>query len=143
MFAWFKSVDSACGQVLPAYVRLGLYGLVAGGVSMLVYRRLSPQRRLAALKQEVGDARRALRAYDGTDGREVLRLSRRAVGLSLRQLLLVAGPTAVAAAPVVLAMACVGSAYESAGTWLRSWELPFMAGATVAALGLKFGLKIV
>jgi hypothetical protein len=142
MIAWFKTLDAGCAHVLPAFARLVLYGVTLGALSMLIYWKLSPQRRLAALKHEIGDARRALRAHNGSDGRETLRLSGRAVSLSLRQLLLVAGPTVLAAAPVVLAMVCIGPAFGPAVKWTRSWELPFMAGLSTAALGMKFALKI-
>jgi len=143
IFLWFKSFDAAFGLLLPAFARLGLYGLVVGGIAMLIYWRLSPQARMIKFKQEMREARRAMQSYTGTDGREILRLSGRAISLALQQLLLVIGPTIVAAIPVVLVMLALGSAYTATSSWLKSWEVPFMIGLSVSALGMKFGLKIV
>jgi hypothetical protein len=147
MFAAFNAFDSALG-LLPGGVRVALYGLVLGVVGMLIYWWTSPQRRIAAVKLEMSEARRALRAYKGTNGREVLRLSVRSLAPALRQLLLVLGPTLLAAAPIVLVVAWLESAYAdrtiwSIGpAWMRTWHTPFMVALSVAALVMKFALKI-
>jgi hypothetical protein len=143
-----NSIDSAC-HALPPTARLVVYGLVMGALAMLIYWLTSPQRRIAALKSEISNAQRALRTYSGTDGREILRLTGRAIGPVLRQMALVLGPTLLAAAPIVLVMFGLAALYSDrfsgnwmGPSWLRSWEVPFMLGATIAALALKFSLKI-
>jgi hypothetical protein len=147
MFALFNAIDDACA-FLPAAARLILYGLLVGILAMLIYRWISPQKKLAALKVQIVEARRAMRSYTGTDAREMLRLSGRSIAPALRQLLLVLVPTLIAAAPVLLIMYWLGSAYAdrvvwSIGPeWLQTWHAPFMIALTVAALGMKFGLKI-
>lgn len=111
MFILFDKLD-AVFALLPAAVRLGLYGLVTGALTMILYWLISPQRRLAALKQEASEARRAHRAYEGTSFHEICRLSWRAISPALMQVGLGLGPTLVAAAPVVLMMAWLESSYS-------------------------------
>jgi hypothetical protein len=118
-------------HVLPSAGWIGLLGLIVGAVTMLIYWWTSPQSRIAALKIESVEARRAMQAYNGTDGREILRLARRAISPALRQILLVLGPTLLAAAPIVLIM-----------IWLSAGHIPFMIGVSVAALAMKFAFKI-
>ncbi len=118
-------------HVLPSAGWIGLLGLIVGAVTMLIYWWTSPQNRIAALKGESAEARRAMQAYNGTDGREILRLARRAISPALRQILLVLGPTLLAAAPVVIVM-----------LWLSSGHIPFMVGVSIAALVMKFAFKI-
>jgi hypothetical protein len=147
MFAPFNAIDHVLG-FLPAAVRLGLYGLLVGIVAMLIYRWISPQKKLAALKLEIVESRRAMRSYTGTDVREMLRLSTRSITPALRQLLLVLVPTLIAAAPVVFVVLWLGNAFSDRPVWsmgpdwLRTWHTPFMTALTVAALAMKFTLKI-
>jgi hypothetical protein len=111
MFALFNTLDSACG-LLPGAVRVGLYGLITGALTMIIYWRISPQSRIAALKKDMSQAQRAIREYVGTNLNEICRLSWRAVSPAARQVLLVAGPTLVAVVPVVLLMAWLESSYS-------------------------------
>jgi hypothetical protein len=145
MFALFNAIDQWC-SFLPAAARVALYGLIVGAAAMLIYRWISPQKKLRELKQEMADARRAMRGYNGTDAREMLRLSGRAIAPAFRQLLLVLVPTIIAAVPVVLVvwwLAATRSQVWSVGpSWMHTWHTPFMLAVTVAALGLKFALKI-
>jgi hypothetical protein len=148
MFALFKALDSAA-SFLPAPARLAIYGLILGALAMLIYWWISPQRKLAVVKQQMVEARQKMRAYDGTDPKEMLRLSGQSIAPALKQLLLVLFPTLVAALPVILAIVWLeSSAYSGAAVWsirpqwLASWHTPFFAGLTVAALGMKFGFKI-
>ncbi len=110
MYAFFNSVDAAL-DFLPAFARLLIYGLLFGTLSMLIYWKLSPQAKLAAIKDEISAAQRALRGYDGTDIKQMLLLCRSAITPAGKQLLLILGPTLLAAAPVVLAIAWLESDY--------------------------------
>jgi hypothetical protein len=118
-------------HLLPTAGWVGLFGLVVGAITMPIYWWTSPQSRIAALKIEIVEARRAMNAYSGTDGREILRLAGRAIAPSLRQMLLVLGPTLLAAAPVILIM-----------IWLQSSHIAFMVGLSISTLAMKFAFKI-
>jgi hypothetical protein len=140
----FHAIDSSLG-FLPLAVRAGMYGLVVGAVAMLIYWKLSPQRRLAELKLAMAASRADMSGYDGTDLREVLRLSGRSIRLALVQCVLVLGPTLVAALPVIAAMAWIdlpGHAWPAGPEWLRTWHAPFMIGLSVAAIVMKLAFRI-
>jgi uncharacterized membrane protein (DUF106 family) len=145
MFALLNAIDDFC-SFMPEALRLALYGLLLGVAAMLIYRLISPQKKLKAIKHEMAQARSAMRSYDGTDPREMLRLSGKAIAPALRQLLLVLGPTIIAAAPVALVVWWLESTksqvWSFGPTWMHTWHTPFMAALTVAALGMKFALKI-
>jgi len=144
MIAFFQTFDSIF-HFLPPAARAGLYGLVVGTLAMLIYWKLSPQKKLAQLKIELTNGRRAMNAYTGSDFREMMRLSRHTIAIALKQVLLVLGPTLVAAIPVIGAMAWIdlpSPMWQVGPEWMRSWHTPFMIGVSVAALVMKFGFKI-
>jgi uncharacterized membrane protein (DUF106 family) len=112
MFALFNAIDDFF-SFMPEALRLALYGLVVGVVAMLIYRLTSPQKRLKAIKQQMADARAAMRSYTGTDASEMLRLSARAIAPALRQLLYVLGPTILAMLPVLLVVLWLEARYSN------------------------------
>lgn len=108
-------------EFIPAPLRVLLWGALAGLLSMAIYRRYSPQQRLAALKPDLAEAQRALAAYDGPlDG--VWPLMRRQFRLAFAQLGLVLGPSLLAGLPVILMWG---------GLALRFDTLPPVPGARV------------
>ena len=111
MFTLFDTLDGAC-NLLPAALRVSLYGLITGALAMLLYWRISPQGRIRELKAQIAQGHLALRSYKGTDLGQMMRLSGQAVSPAARQVLLVGGPTLVAAIPVVLLMAWLENSYS-------------------------------
>lgn len=124
-------------------------GLLAGVASMFVYWAISPQSRLAELKARAAEARTELRRADGSDFEVVWALSKRAVGLALRQIVLTAGPTVVA---VGLVLAAAWAADALLGLSSQSFPGPAWAAAAghaafwvpmcVAALAVKLRFHI-
>jgi uncharacterized membrane protein (DUF106 family) len=147
MFAPLHALDGAL-DFLPPAVRIGMYAAVVGAIAMLIYRLISPQKRLAALKQQISESQRAMRAYEGTDFREVMRLCGRSIALALKQLGLVFGPTLIAALPVIWVMAWLETSFDGrhilhAGPgWLRTWHATFMVIISVVALAMKLLMRI-
>lgn len=76
-------------------------GSLGGAASMLLYRRVSPQRRLVELSLACAAARRDLQQFTGDDWATVSRLARRAVSLAVARVRLVILPTAAAVLPVI------------------------------------------
>ncbi|HEX5079980.1 MAG TPA: hypothetical protein VFV80_12585, partial [Geminicoccaceae bacterium] len=62
LFAW---VDGLMSPWLPDVVRLVLWAVVAGVVSMALYRLASNQAKLAAIKAEMATLRQQLATFDG------------------------------------------------------------------------------
>jgi hypothetical protein len=107
LFGW---VDAQLGGVLPPAIRLLLWGAVAGVVSMLLYRVLSPQAAIAHGKRELLGARRALDGHRGSFD-EAQPLLRRLLRLALRQVGRTGWPALLASLPVLCLLAWLSSAY--------------------------------
>lgn len=95
------TLDGWLAPLLPAALRILLWGCIAGVIGMALYARFSPQSRLEALKQELSAAQRALAGYDGPLS-GLWPLMRRQFGLALTQLRLVLWPSLLAGLPVIL-----------------------------------------
>jgi hypothetical protein len=114
-------VDEPLAALLPAALRVLLWGALAGIAGMALYRWLSPQSRLAALKPELRAAQRALADYDGPlPG--LWPLVGRQFRLAFTQLGLVFLPSLAAGLPVILLWT---------GMALRFDSLPPAAGTLV------------
>jgi hypothetical protein len=107
----FAGLDGLLGHALPPTGRLILWGVVGAALSMALYRALSAQARVARVKAEAAEARRALNAYDG-DFEGAWPLMRRMLRLSLRQVGLVTGPAVVASLPALCLMVWLSTAYS-------------------------------
>ncbi len=144
VFAW---IDAGAGLVAGETIRVLVWGLAAGVLSMLVYRRFSPQARLQELGVQAADARRALNAHTG-DFSEALVLMRASCTLSLQRLKVALLPSLLAGLPVILLLIGLQPRYESFAwiesgpEWVRSWLTLFFGSTLVSALALKFVLKI-
>ncbi len=146
LFAW-----SLLSTPLVAAIVVALLGALTGGLSMLLYARISPQSRLHELSTQAGEARLALSRFDGGDIREVLTLTRHAVGVSLRQMGLILGPMLLAGVFVLGTAWLVDTVFhlarlEFAPSWAPSWlgngYAAFWISLTVGAAALKWALKI-
>lgn len=107
LFAW---MDALLQAGVPVAGRLVLWGVVAGIASMALYRLISPQGRIAALKREAADARAALNAYDGAFA-GAGPLMRRQFALSLRLIGVALGPAMLASLPVLCLIVWLSAAY--------------------------------
>jgi hypothetical protein len=121
VFPLLNAIDGGLG-FLPPLFRVCLWGVVCGIGSMLIYRWLSPQQRIAATNAEIRTTRVELRAAS-EDLRRSLALSGRQLLLSLRVLRLALGGTVAAGVPVLFVLFWLAGAFGNA--------LP-AAGATVA-----------
>jgi hypothetical protein len=107
LFAW---ADALMSQFAPSTARLVLWGLVSAVVSMGLYWLLSPQRKIAQVKESALQARRALDSYEGDFAgawprmREMLRLSLKQVGI-------VTWPAIAASLPVLCLLVWMSTAY--------------------------------
>ncbi|GGY02176.1 hypothetical protein GCM10007160_32660 [Litchfieldella qijiaojingensis] len=61
----FGSLDQIMAMGLPATIRLTIWAVIGGAVTMGLYRLLSPQVKIAHAKRVARDARRRLSAFDG------------------------------------------------------------------------------
>lgn len=96
----FSFVEGVLAAFLPAVARLILWGMLAGWVSMLVYRLLSNQGKIAALKTQQQQQQRQIAEFDG-EFAQLLPLIRRTMALGFRQLGMALGPALLASLPAL------------------------------------------
>jgi hypothetical protein len=107
LFAW---LDALLATVAPPLLRLVLWAALAGLLSMLLYRALSPQRRIARGKTDLAAAQKALDTYDG-NLRDAWPLMRHMLATALRQVGRTGGPALLASLPLVCMLAWLSTAY--------------------------------
>lgn len=96
----FDILDHALAVVMPSVLRLVLWGVFAGWITMVVYRQLSNQKKLGELKVLQRAQQKGIAEFDG-EFSELLPLIRRTLGLGVRQLGLSLVPALLATVPVV------------------------------------------
>lgn len=106
----FSFIDGVLAAFLAPVVRLTLWGILAGWVSMLVYRWLSNQEKMAALKTLQQQQQRQIAAFDG-EFAELLPLVRRTLALGFRQLGVALGPALLASLPALFIIIWVAGAF--------------------------------
>jgi uncharacterized membrane protein (DUF106 family) len=107
VLAW---LDSQIAGMIPPLLRLVLWGLLSGLISMLLYRWLSDQDRIGRGKGELKAAQQALNAFDG-DLREAWPLMRRLMRISLGQVGRVGWPAVVASLPLLFVLCWMSGSY--------------------------------
>lgn len=105
----FDFVDRLMGA-LPAVLRLTVWAALGAALSMVLYRLISPQRRIAALSAEAQTLRRALNDYDG-EFAGAWPLIRSNLGVAGRRLLLVTPPAVIASLPLIAMIVWIAGAY--------------------------------
>lgn len=106
----FEALDETLLRGLPPTARLIVWAVVAGVISMLLYRVLSPQSRIKGTKAAAVDARRKLHSFDG-ELRSALPLMRESLTLALKQVWLVLPSTLVASLPVLTLLVWLDTTY--------------------------------
>ena len=113
-FPLFDALDAGLG-FLPPVLRVALFGVLSGALTMAVYRWSSNQEKIRHHKEEARRIRRALGAA-AEDLSETLRLTRANLAVSLRLLGTVTGPALLASLPILFVIVWVATRY--------GWEPP-------------------
>jgi hypothetical protein len=124
LFDW---IDGLAAQVLSSWLRLALWGMLAGAVSMLLYRWLSPQEQIRRGKGELRQAQQQLNAFDG-EFADAWPLMRKMLRSALSQVAVVGWPALVASLPLLFLLNWLsnsyGYAYPPAGAQLEIQAVP-------------------
>jgi hypothetical protein len=107
---FFDYVDRSLLGTLPPLARLILWAIAGAAASLLLYRLLSPQRRIADAKAAALDARRKLNAHAG-DLESALPLMRQSMTAALRHVGLVFPAALIASLPVLALLVWLDGAY--------------------------------
>lgn len=106
----FDWIDDGLAQALPPWARLLVWAAIGAVLSMEVYRLLSPQKRIAGLRQQVRDAQRRMAEFDG-EFAEAWPHIRRTLGLALRRVGLVVPATLISALPLLVIIVWLDGRY--------------------------------
>ena len=106
----FDAIDGVLALALPPLLRLLLWGIVAGWLTMLLYRRLSNQEKIGQLKAEQKVQQKLIAEFDGEFG-ELMPLIRKTLGTGFRQLGLAIGPALLATVPVLFVVVWVAGQF--------------------------------
>lgn len=117
-------LDQAALGALPSALRVAVWGVIGGALSMGLYRLISPQARIAGLKQAALAARRKMATYDG-EFSGLGPLAFESLGLSFRHVGSVLLPAVIASLPVLCLLAWLSNSY--------GYAMP-SAGETVAVV---------
>ncbi|MEX2150327.1 MAG: hypothetical protein WD793_08920 [Steroidobacteraceae bacterium] len=130
----FAAVDRVLAAFLGPLPRLIAWGCLMGVLVMALYRLISPQRKLAAIKADAAAARRQIAGFDG-EFDQLTPLIRRSMRLSLQQITWILLPAIVASLPLIACLMWLYSAYSftmpSAGEAIAVTVSP--AGETISA----------
>jgi hypothetical protein len=96
----FGVIDSVLAMALPPVLRLVIWGVFAGWLSMIVYRLFSNQKKIGALKSQQKSQQRDIAEFDG-EFAELMPLIRHTLALGFRQLGFALGPALLATVPVL------------------------------------------
>ncbi len=96
----FSAIDGLLALSLPAVLRLIIWGVLAGWLTMVVYRRLSNQEKIAELKAQQKIKQKDIAEFDG-EFAELMPLIRHTLALGFRQLRYALGPALLASVPVL------------------------------------------
>ena len=115
----FGAIDQLLAMALPGVLRLVLWGILAGWLTMVVYRRLSNQERIQVLKVEQKKQQKIISGFDG-EFEELFPVIRHTLSLGMRQLGLSLGPALLATIPILFIVVWVagnfGNEQPSVGT---------------------------
>ena len=106
----FSAADSLLSPFLPAWIRLLSWGVLAGWLTMLVYRRLSNQERIRELKEEQKRQQKFISGFDG-EFEDLFPVIRQTLALGVRQLGLSLGPALLATIPILFIIIWVAGEY--------------------------------
>jgi hypothetical protein len=106
----YAALDRALANALPPLARLLVWAALGGVVSVLVYRALSPQPRIAQAKARAHALRAQMEAYEGELAR-AMPLVRAQLGASLRHVALVLPAALLASLPVLTLLVWLDTAY--------------------------------
>jgi hypothetical protein len=96
----FSIIDGVLGMAMPPVLRLVIWGILAGWLTMITYRLFSDQEKIGTLKTLQKSQQKNIAEFDG-EFAELMPLIRHTLGLGIRQLGLALGPALIATVPVL------------------------------------------
>jgi hypothetical protein len=102
------AIDHAIANLIPGGIRLALWGVLSGWLTMLLYRRFSRQEAIAELKTAQKKQQEDITRFEG-EFNELMPMVKQAFSLGFRQLGLSFGPAVLATIPILFIVAWVAT----------------------------------
>lgn len=138
----FNALDAGLATFLPAWLRLVLFGILSGVLTMLVYRLASNQAGIKAQKARLKEIQAKLRTAQD-DLAETMRLTRQNLATAFGLLGRVLGPALLSSLPVLFILAWLathwGYVEPPAGTPVPVGFAPGSAGIALEPAGTLGG----
>jgi len=106
----FTAIDGVLAMALSPVLRLVFWGILAGWLTMVVYRRLSNQEKIGELKLQQKVQQKEIAEFDG-EFEELMPLIRHTLVLGFKQLGLALGPALLSTLPVLFLIVWVAGAF--------------------------------
>jgi len=106
----FDAIDGVLAMVMSPVLRLVIWGIFAGWLSMMVYRLFSDQEKIGALKALQKNQQKDIAEFDG-EFAELMPLIRHTLALGFRQLGFALGPALLATVPALFIIIWVASEF--------------------------------
>jgi hypothetical protein len=137
----FASLDQFMAMGVLATIRLVIWGVIGGAVTMGLYRLLSPQAKIGLAKRAAKAARRRLYEFDG-ELADAGPLIRDQFVAAFKHLGLVVPATLIAMLPLLTLLVWLDTTYGQGGAsylpvgpeWARSWMMVFFPVMMIASL---------
>lgn len=97
----FGAFDTLMADALGPFGRVLVWALICAVISMLLYKWLSPQTRIKAIKERLKEARQAMAEDNGEDFAEGMKLAKAQLAQSLKLVGFVIGPAVLASLPAL------------------------------------------
>jgi uncharacterized membrane protein (DUF106 family) len=107
----FTAIDDVLATFAPVFLRLLLWGILAGWLTMLLYRRLSNQARISEVKKQQKEQQKIMMDFEG-EFDELMPLIFSTLGLGFRQLRLALGPALLASLPILILVIWVAGQFS-------------------------------
>lgn len=134
-------IDVVLAIALPALARVLLYAVLAAWLGMWLYARLSPQRRLQALRRRLRASQQRMLDDDIAFG-ELLRRSGHSLRLGGAQVWMTLWPSLLVAVPLLFLLSWMSNRFDSVhpipGTIVAVCVEPLAAAANLHARGLEW-----
>jgi uncharacterized membrane protein (DUF106 family) len=139
-FPVLGEVDHFFAELFPPFIRVCIWGIISGSMSIGVYALLSPQKLIREKKSKIAELQRAFLKADDVEFRMVIALSVRNLKQSFSMLGMVLGPTILSLVPnlIILVWINVFYSYEEpiAGTPVSMAAVPASIVLTVIENGV-------
>ena len=106
----FAAIDGVLAMALPPVLRLVFWGILAGWLTMVVYRRLSNQEAIGELKAQQKVQQKEIAEFDG-EFEELMPLIRHTLALGFKQLGFALGPALLSTLPILFLIVWVAGAF--------------------------------